>query len=70
MSTSNTQDESFRDTIGTITKEGKRNYIHPKKPSGKFYDRRKIVSYILLVFLFAAPFVKINGNQFYSAFVM
>ncbi len=64
MSTSNQPDESFRDSIGTITKEGKRNYIVPKKPSGKFYDKRKILSYVLLAFLISAPFIKINGNQF------
>ena len=57
-------DESFRDSIGTITTEGKRNFIFPKKPSGKFYDKRKILSYILLAFLLSAPFIKINGNQF------
>ncbi|WP_028283029.1 cytochrome c oxidase accessory protein CcoG [Olleya marilimosa] len=56
--------ESFRDSIATINEDGKRAWVFPKKPSGKFYDYRKIVSYILLVFLFAAPFVKINGNQF------
>ena len=56
--------ESFRDTIATIDESGKRNFIYPKKPVGKFYDRRKILSYILLVFLIAAPFVKINGSQF------
>ncbi len=56
--------ESFRDSIGTVTKEGKRAWVFPKKPSGKFYEYRKIVSYILLVFLIAAPFIKINGNQF------
>ena len=56
--------EVFRDSIGTINEEGKRNWIFPKKPSGPYYDKRKIVSYILLAFLFAAPFVKINGNQF------
>lgn len=64
MSNINLPDESFRDSISTITKEGKRNYIFPKKPSGKFYDKRKILSYVLLVFLISAPFVKINGNQF------
>ena len=58
------QDESFRDSIGTITTEGKRNFILPKKPSGKFYDKRKLLSYILLAFLLSAPFIKINGNQF------
>ncbi|MCT4630804.1 cytochrome c oxidase accessory protein CcoG [Winogradskyella sp.] len=56
--------EVFRDSIGTIDEEGKRNWIYPKKPSGSFYDKRKLVSYFLLAFLFAAPFVKINGNQF------
>jgi cytochrome c oxidase accessory protein FixG len=58
------QDESFRDTIGTIDEEGHRKYIFPKKPSGKFYDYRKWISYVLLAILIANPFIKINGNQF------
>ena len=57
-------DESFRDTIGTVDKEGRRKYIYPKKPSGKFYDYRKWVSYFLLIILIVNPFIKINGNQF------
>lgn len=57
-------DEAFRDTIGTIDQEGNRNFIFPKKPSGKFYDYRKWVSYILLIILVANPFIKVNGNQF------
>ena len=56
--------EVFRDTIGTIAEDGKRNWIFPKKPSGPLWEKRKIVSYFLLAFLIAAPFVKINGNQF------
>ncbi|GLB48901.1 cytochrome c oxidase accessory protein CcoG [Neptunitalea lumnitzerae] len=56
--------EKFRDSIGTINDDGKRSWIYPKKPSGPFYDKRKLVSYALLIILFAAPFVKINGNQF------
>ncbi len=56
--------EHFRDTIGTVDEEGKRSWVFPKKPSGEFYEYRKYVSYMLLAFLFAAPFVKINGNQF------
>ncbi|MCK0124321.1 cytochrome c oxidase accessory protein CcoG [Gelidibacter sp. F2691] len=58
------QNESFRDTIGTLTEEGKRKWVFPKKPSGKFYDYRKWVSYGLLAFFLLAPFIKINGNQF------
>ncbi|TRX36906.1 cytochrome c oxidase accessory protein CcoG [Flavobacterium sp. ZT3R18] len=57
-------DNAFRDTIGTIDEEGNRKYIYPKKPSGKFYDYRKWVSYFLLIILVANPFIKINGNQF------
>ncbi|MGB5204479.1 MAG: cytochrome c oxidase accessory protein CcoG [Eudoraea sp.] len=57
-------EENFRDTIGTIDEEGKRAWIFPKKPSGRYYKYRKWVSYGLLIFLFASPFIKINGNQF------
>ena len=56
--------DNFRDSIGTIKEDGKRAWVFPKKPSGKLYEYRKYVSYILLTFLIASPFVKINGNQF------
>ncbi|MCB0472211.1 MAG: cytochrome c oxidase accessory protein CcoG [Flavobacteriaceae bacterium] len=56
--------EVFRDSIGTIDTEGKRNYIHPKKPKGKFTNYRTYVSWFLLILLFALPFIKIDGNQF------
>lgn len=56
--------EAFRDTIGTLDAEGKRKFIFPKKPSGKFYNYRKYVSYLLLAILIANPFIKVNGNQF------
>lgn len=56
--------EVFRDSIGTVTDEGKRAWIFPKKPSGKLYEYRKIVSYVLIAFLFASPFIKVGGNQF------
>ncbi len=56
-------DESFRDSISTVDQEGKRKFIFPKKPSGKWYEYRKWVSYFLLFCLFSAPFIKVNGNQ-------
>lgn len=56
--------ESFRDSINTVDEEGKRRWLFPKKPQGRFYQYRKYVSYALLAFLIAAPFVKIDGNQF------
>ncbi len=60
----NAPQENFRDSIGTIDQEGKRAWIFPKKPSGKYYEYRKWVSYFLLLFLFVSPFIKIDGNQF------
>ena len=60
----NLGEEAFRDRIGTLDDDGKRKFIFPKKPKGKFYDRRKYVSYFLLLVLVANPFIKINGNQF------
>ncbi|EAQ41683.1 cytochrome c oxidase accessory protein CcoG [Polaribacter sp. MED152] len=58
------ENEKFRDSIGTVNKEGKRSWVFPKKPSGKYYKYRSYVSYFLLAFLLSAPFIKINGNQF------
>jgi polyferredoxin len=56
------KDESYRDSISTVDKDGKRIWIYPKKPKGKLYDYRKYVSYFLLSLLFVTPFLKINGN--------
>ncbi|TCP25213.1 cytochrome c oxidase accessory protein FixG [Tenacibaculum skagerrakense] len=58
------QGEQFRDSIGTIDNEGKRAWVFPKKPSGKFYKYRSYVSYVLLFFLVVSPFIKVKGNQF------
>jgi len=58
------ENEKFRDSIATIDEKGKRAWVFPKKPKGILYKYRKLVSYGLLAFLFASPFVKINGNQF------
>ncbi len=56
--------QEFRDNLATVTKEGKRNWIYPRKPSGKIYNARTIVSLFLLAFLVIVPFIKINGHQF------
>lgn len=56
--------EKYRDSISTISNEGKRVWIYPKKPSGRFYNARTIVSIILLLILFITPFIKVNGHPF------
>jgi cytochrome c oxidase accessory protein FixG len=55
-------DESFRDSIATVDSKGKRIWIYPKKPSGRFYNARNIVTIILLIIFFGGPFVKIAGQ--------
>jgi cytochrome c oxidase accessory protein FixG len=58
------ESNNFRDSIATINEDGNRNVIFPKKPKGRFTNYRTYTSWFLLFFLFAAPFIKINGNQF------
>lgn len=55
-------EQTFRDHLATVTQEGKRKWIYPKKPSGRFYNARTFVSIFLILFLVAAPFVKVNGH--------
>ncbi len=62
MDTNN--NEVFRDSIGTINEEGLRNWIHPKKPKGKHYTERTILSIIILLAFLVGPFIKVNGEQF------
>ncbi|MBC3759392.1 cytochrome c oxidase accessory protein CcoG [Hyunsoonleella sp. SJ7] len=64
------ENEIFRDSIATVNEQGKRAWVYPKKPSGKFYEYRKYVSYFLLAFLLLSPFIKIGGNQFLMFNVM
>lgn len=54
--------ESFRDSVSTISEDGKRVFIRPKKPKGKFYSARTKVSIALLILLFGIPFIKVNGD--------
>ena len=56
-------EEAFRDKISTVNKDGSRIWVYPKKPKGRFYNKRKVVSYLLLILLFGAPHVYINGHQ-------
>ncbi|KQR95044.1 cytochrome c oxidase accessory protein CcoG [Chryseobacterium sp. Leaf180] len=54
--------ETYRDSIGTMEQSGKRRWIFPKKPRGKYTNYRNLVSYLLLIIYFSLPFLKINGN--------
>jgi cytochrome c oxidase accessory protein FixG len=58
-------DQSFRDSVATIGKQGQRNYIFPKKPKGKFYNLRTIVSLIYLAVFFTLPFIKVQEEPLF-----
>jgi cytochrome c oxidase accessory protein FixG len=55
---------SFRDKISTVSDDGDRLWVYAKKVKGKFFKYRAALSWFLIAFLVAAPFVKIKGHQF------
>lgn len=59
------QQESFRDSLATVSKDGKRKWIYPKKPEGRFYSARTLVSLFLLLILFVIPFIKLGGHPLF-----
>jgi cytochrome c oxidase accessory protein FixG len=54
--------EDFRDKISTVDHAGKRLWIYPKMPKGKFTNWRMVVNTVLLTVLFVGPFLRINGQ--------
>ncbi|MEP2023983.1 MAG: cytochrome c oxidase accessory protein CcoG [Reichenbachiella sp.] len=55
-------EEEYRDTIATVDESGKRIWIYPKKPKGRFHNYRIIVTVALLGILFSGPFITIGGR--------
>jgi cytochrome c oxidase accessory protein FixG len=56
--------ESFRDHLSTVTQEGKRVWVYPKKQKGRYYTARTIVSIFLIAVLFVTPWIKIDEHPF------
>ncbi len=54
--------KDFRDHIATADEQGRRKWIYPRQPQGRFYQRRIYFSWLLLGIMFVGPFIKINGN--------
>lgn len=54
--------EEYRDHINTIRPDGKRAWVFAKKPKGRFYQWRNLVSYLLLALMFLGPYVRIHGQ--------
>ena len=58
-------DQTFRDAVGTISKEGNRNYVIPQKPKGRLYNSRSYFSYFYLILFFTLPFIKVEGEPLF-----
>jgi cytochrome c oxidase accessory protein FixG len=56
---------TFRDAVATISREGKRNFINPKKPKGRLYNLRTRFSIFYLLVFFTLPFIKLHGEPIF-----
>ena len=57
--------EAYRDSISTVDQAGKRLWVYPKSPQGKWHRARVAVAVVLLAVLFGTPFVKIGGQPLF-----
>lgn len=57
--------EAFRDSVATISSEGTRNFINPKKPKGRLYNLRTWFSIVYLLIFFTLPFIKVNDEPLF-----
>src|SRR5690606_36893752 len=42
--------------------KGKRVWIYPKKPAGRYHNWRAFVAVVLLILFFAGPFIRVGGQ--------
>ncbi len=54
--------DDFRDKQSTIGDDGSRVWVYPKKPKGRLYNYRKLVSLFLVAVFVIIPFIKVKGD--------
>jgi cytochrome c oxidase accessory protein FixG len=54
--------DDFRDHLATADREGRRTWLYPRRPSGRFYRARTWLSWLLLLVMFTGPFIRLHGN--------
>jgi cytochrome c oxidase accessory protein FixG len=64
LQTSESKKPYFRDILTTVDEQGGRRWIYPKRPAGRLYNFRWIVSIVLLTLFVAGPFLKYKGQPF------
>jgi polyferredoxin len=55
--------DSYKDTLYTINKDGKRKVIYPQIVKGFYYYRRAFFAYFLVLFYLSLPWIRISGKQ-------
>jgi cytochrome c oxidase accessory protein FixG len=56
---------SFRDSVTHIDQQGRRVWFYPKKPHGRYYHARTLVSWGFLIVFFTLPFLKWRGEPLF-----
>lgn len=59
------ENNSFRDHLSTVQADGKRKWIYPVKPKGKWFTKRAIVAVFYYALFFTLPFIKIHGRPLF-----
>ena len=54
--------DDYRDHLATADRRGRRIWVYPRRPEGRFYRWRTWLSYLLLLILVLGPFIRIHGN--------
>lgn len=57
--------ETFRDSIATVDKQGKRQWIYAQQPKGKLYRYRTILSLVYFIVFFTLPFMHVGGRPLF-----
>lgn len=57
--------DEFRDHLATIDEKGKRKWIYARKPSGRLYNARTVLSICYFLLFFSLPFVQIDGRPLF-----
>lgn len=54
--------DHFRDELSNVDDKGKRLWIYPKKPKGKFYNYRTWLSWFFMAMMFSGPYMRLNDR--------
>jgi cytochrome c oxidase accessory protein FixG len=54
--------DEFRNELASVARDGRRKWVYARKPSGRLYRARTVLSWFLLAFLLLAPFIRVDGQ--------